>query len=94
MKRVKRGEEQRTRFAGGVTSARKSKQAYLLSCSRPLNKQAGYHITNIYLTPPQKVWRGLCVGEGAVPKPFWPNVADLFNARLETHQFFCLSLMA
>lgn len=74
MKRVKRGEEERrTRVAGGVTSARKSKQAYLLSCSRPLNKQAGYHITNIYLTPPQKVWRGLCVGEGAVPKPFWPT---------------------
>lgn len=30
----------------------------------PLDKQAGYHITNIYLTPLQKVWRGLCAGRG------------------------------
>ena len=38
---------------------------------RPLNKQAGYHITNIYLTLLQKVFCRERAGEGAVPEPLW-----------------------
>lgn len=54
-----------------IIKVRKSKQAYELSCERPLNKQAGYHITNIYLTLLQKVFcRGVRRGGSCFRTPF------------------------
>lgn len=50
----------------------------------PLNKQAGYHITNIYLTPPQKVLCRPCA-RGGEPFPNLPTLSDAVNSQNNTH---------
>lgn len=50
-----------------MTSSKRKTQAGALAVplEAPLNKQAGYHTTNIYLTPPQKVLCRPCAEEGS-----------------------------
>lgn len=58
---------------------KETQAAYKLLYRGPFRKQAGYHITNIYLTPRQKVFR---TEEGAVPELLadpLPTAVDMQN---------------
>lgn len=57
----------------------------------PLNKQAGYHITNICLTPPQKVFcERVCRGGSCswISDPL-PAVTDILRTRRHAHTIPC-----